>query len=328
MASKHGSSGIAVDEQRAADEQDGQSLNQSQQDARACSGGARGSPALHVSGVSCGFVAGLVTAGLLNPWDRALYLSVKESRGFFHRQNWTSPYQGFTQALFQRAATSGMYFPLEQGCLNALTDSGLLATRPASRGWFAGCMAGSLNGVLFNWIAAVKYASWGRPEHDRSFWQTASSLWRRGRVKPFLRGTFATILRDVAFGGVFSGARGALLVRTEEHRKKYTVSHSDVVGEEVQTFLCNFGAAGAGTVFSSPLNYARNMQYATPAGQKCKTALQLVRELWANAASRDGVVEGVRYTNTRLRVGWGTLRVATGMAITASIFDRCQRAQH
>ena len=184
------------------------------------SAGAAGRAMARVSTLSCGFVAGLLTAGLLNPWDRALYLSVKETRSFFHPLNWKSPYQGFTQALFQRATTSGMYFPLEQWCLVALTDSGMLATRPGARGWFAGCMAGSVNGVLFNWIAAVKYASWGRPEHDRSFWQTASSMWRRGRVKPFLRGTVSTVMRDVVFGGAFSGARGALLARSEERRRQ------------------------------------------------------------------------------------------------------------
>jgi hypothetical protein len=281
-----------------------------------------------VSGLSCGFIAGLLTAGLLNPWDRALYLSVKEARSFFHPLNWTSPYHGFTQALFQRVATSGMYFPLEQWCIVALTDNGLLATRPGSRGWIAGCMAGSINGVLFNWIAAVKYASWGRAEHERSFRQTAGSLWRRGGIKPFLRGTVATIMRDVVFGGAFSGVRGALLARTEQSRHVHHSSHGNgVLGGEVQTFLCNFGAAGAGTVFSSPLNYARNMQYATPAGKPCKTAMQLLKELQTDATSRGSMLDAGLYANTRLRVGWGTLRVATGMAVTANLFDRCQAAQ-
>ncbi len=279
----------------------------------------------HASDLSCGFVAGLVTAGLLNPWDRALYLSVKEARSFFHPLNWTSPYQGFTQALFQRAATSGLYFPLEQWCIVALTDNSLLATRPAFRGWFAGCMAGSINGVAFNWIAAVKYASWGRPEHERSFRQTANSLWRRGGVKPFLRGTVPTIMRDVVFGGAFSGVRGALLVRKEQRRQVYDASHrSSVLSEELQTFLSNFGSAGAATVLSSPLNYARNMQYATPADQPCRTVGQLLKDLQTDATGRGSVLDGVRYVNTRLRVGWGTLRVAAGMALTANLFDRCQ----
>eukprot|EP01048_Picozoa_sp_COSAG05_P043323 COSAG05_NODE_23904_length_255_cov_0.621795_1_plen_53_part_10 len=40
-------------------------------------------PAQRVSSrLGCGFAAGLTTAGLLNPWDRALYLSVKELRPF------------------------------------------------------------------------------------------------------------------------------------------------------------------------------------------------------------------------------------------------------
>ena len=35
------------------------------------------------------------------------------------------------------------------------------------------------------------------------------------------------------------------------------------------------------------------------------------------AQAREGVLARLRYVQTRLMIGWGTLRVASGMAITA-----------
>ena len=149
--------------------------------------------AQHVSGiVGCGFCAGLVTAGVLNPWDRALYLSVKDRRRFFHPANWRSPYQGLSQTIVQRAATSGLYFPLEQATSELLQQRGVLAASPAARGWLTGCIVGTTNGVAFNWMAAIKYASWGLPENKRSFRQTAQSMWCGGGIRPFVRGAQKT----------------------------------------------------------------------------------------------------------------------------------------
>ena len=52
---------------------------------------------------SCGLGAGVIQAGLLNPYDRALFLSVKERRPFLHIDNFRRPYQGFLQSVSGRA---------------------------------------------------------------------------------------------------------------------------------------------------------------------------------------------------------------------------------
>ena len=88
----------------------------------------------------------------------------------------------------QRASTSGLYFPLEQATSELLQQRGVLAASPAARGWVTGCIVGTINGVAFNWMAAIKYASWGLPEKERSFRQTAQSMWRGGGIRPFVRG--------------------------------------------------------------------------------------------------------------------------------------------
>ena len=46
-----------------------------------------------------GTTVGVLQAVLFNPWDRALYLSVKEKRPFLHRANFTQPFQGWVRAV-------------------------------------------------------------------------------------------------------------------------------------------------------------------------------------------------------------------------------------
>jgi hypothetical protein len=50
---------------------------------------------------NCGLIGGITQAGMFNPWDRALYLSVKHSRPFLSLSNFSRPYQGFWQAIVQ-----------------------------------------------------------------------------------------------------------------------------------------------------------------------------------------------------------------------------------
>ena len=48
-------------------------------------------------------------AGLFNPWDRALYLSVKHSRPFLSGENFQRPYQGFWQVRPPTHTTHDVY---------------------------------------------------------------------------------------------------------------------------------------------------------------------------------------------------------------------------
>jgi hypothetical protein len=43
--------------------------------------------------INCGLLGGISQAGLFNPWDRALYLSVKHNRPFLSGLNFINPYQ-------------------------------------------------------------------------------------------------------------------------------------------------------------------------------------------------------------------------------------------
>jgi hypothetical protein len=63
--------------------------------------------------VACGLASGAILAGVFNPYDRALYLSVQHKRAFLCPANFANPYQGFAQSIVLRMVSSGLYFPLE-----------------------------------------------------------------------------------------------------------------------------------------------------------------------------------------------------------------------
>ena len=112
--------------------------------------GSERSNSQQLSSLLCGLLAGIAQAGVFNPYDRALYLSIREERPFLHTANWKQPYLGFFQSLNTRALAGGLYFPAEHFALR---------TFPEHR-FVAGMVAGTINAVLLNPLTAVKYKTW------------------------------------------------------------------------------------------------------------------------------------------------------------------------
>ena len=113
---------------------------------------------VHYYSFLCGLLAGVAQAAMFNPYDRALYLSIKEKRAFLLYTNWSSPYNGFLQSIGGRAISGGLYFPVEHMFLHALLD----CDNKAMRNFIAGTSAGAVNAILLNPLTAVKYKTWGR----------------------------------------------------------------------------------------------------------------------------------------------------------------------
>lgn len=142
--------------------------------------------------LTAGIVSGVGVAGLFNPWDRALYLSVVHERPFFALENWRKPYTGFCQVLVHRTLTSGIYFPLfdllNQPCENVINNYTPLTTDYSPRlhnlavSFLVGNCAGALSGVLLNPLTAIKYSAW---DTQKSFFTTAKELYRSGGFRPF-----------------------------------------------------------------------------------------------------------------------------------------------
>ena len=105
----------------------------------------------------CGVLSGLLQAAVFNPWDRALYLSVKHDRNFLHSKNFSSPFAGVFQTIGQRALSAGLYFPLEEIFSDLFTESFPHTHKyHIISSFMAGTLAGAVNGLLMNPFSSIK----------------------------------------------------------------------------------------------------------------------------------------------------------------------------
>lgn len=132
-------------------------------------------------------------------------------------------------------------------------------------------------------------------------------------------GTTATVHRDLVFGGVFALLRHQILPRFFPHSLKKRSKNET-------NFTSNLIAGGMATILSSPLNYVRNIHYATSPTMSPQTALQILRELWKESLKESNPFHTFRFLQHRLRIGWGTARVACGMAVGAKLYEVCAQA--
>ena len=293
-----------------------------------------------------GFTGGFLQAGIFNPWDRALYLSIKDDRPFLNMKNFQSPWAGVSQTIFQRALSSGMYFPLEEIFADKIVGSGLFGTSASqvagNRTWVAltaGLCAGMTNGLVMNPLAAIKYNFWGRSEsaRARSFLDAAKEMYRKGGARIYYVGASATIARDLVFGGVYgvlrhemplllgnNGRKGTDDENSNSSSGDYTRDSREVLSKP--SFVVNLVAAMIATVLSSPWNYIRNIHYATPYGQAPEKPLAIMSKLWENACNHDKFLQRVFHLQVQLRVGWGTARVGCGMAFSSQVYQICSKA--
>jgi hypothetical protein len=321
-----------------------------------------------------GLTSGIVVAGLFNPWDRALYLSVLHVRPFLRRENFAHPYQGFWQVLAHRTLSGGLYFPLfdaAQPSVSALITSwaasdnfgsgSTAAEQSALLHFTCGNFAGGVSGVLLNALTAIKYASW---DARTGFYTTARNMFEAGGLRPFGKGVTATVMRDTVFGGVFAvtkfqmartlqpfvmvhhhhvpiigktfsegGTAGtrlpgvsnttaaALLIRRDRLRAEAEEGNTQKriqMSAGTMDFTAALLAGLAATCVSSPFNYVRNIKYGWPSSQMPPSAPRIMYDLWIDASQSGRMLMHIQ---ERLRLGWGTARVAVGMAVGQYLYE-------
>jgi len=238
---------------------------------------------VHGVNVCAGLGSGVCQALLFHPWDRALYLSVVHKRPFLSKPNFVMPLQGLAQTFVQRTASGALYFVL-QGSLAPLFSNPLIL----------GLAAGSSSGLCLNFVAAVKYRTWSDAPVDARFARVAASMWTRGGLSVFWRGAGATVVRDAMFGAVYELTRNSL---------------GAVLGAAVATLV------------SSPVNYVRSIQFGTRPNVSCPSIVDVLRDLLAEVSKTKSFSQGASLTQQRLRIGWGTARVAAGVAFGQWAFD-------
>ena len=264
---------------------------------------------------TCGLFAGVATAGLFNPVDRGLYLSVKDRRPFLDPRNFKTPYSGFLQSVWIRAFSGGVWFPLEH--FFSLYVETLTGGRKSE--WIAGSLAGVASSVILNPLQAVKYRTWGKDE-SIAFWKEVRVMYRRRGISPFLNGLVARTVRDVAFGAVYASCR-----KRWKETLPIPTSLQYIVDPSV---AANTLAAALATVISGPFNYVQNMQYATSSRKAQYSIPSVLKHLARETMQQKSFVQSVLFLQQRLRIGWGTARVAGGMAFGNFLYDRCARITH
>ena len=132
-------------------------------------------------------------------------------------------------------------------------------------------------------------------------------LEKGGGLRPFLNGITPTICRDVVFGGCYTWLRLQIQVW-------FDLSLQD-------QWKANMMAATMATIVSGPFNYARNMQYSTPVRKEAPSISVVLKELIVETMQQSTRIQQIMFVTHRLRIGWGTARVALGMAFGHSVYD-------
>ena len=139
-------------------------------------------------------------------------------------------------------------------------------------------------------------------------------MYQHGGVKPFFRGSVATVTRDIIFGGVFSLTR-----------YNFPILQRDIDGtrNNMNSMVIDILSASLATIISSPWNYVRNMHYATPPSEKTLSTWQYLNELILHSSHEKGFRNRFNHIQRKLRIGWGTARVGCGMAVGAYLYSTC-----
>jgi len=132
-------------------------------------------------------------------------------------------------------------------------------------------------------------------------------MYRNAGVFGFSRGCYSALLRDMIFGATFSGLRNLRKLSNDEKVTRFTVN-------ALSCFVA--------TTLSSPLNYSRNVQYATSSNKECPGIIMVLRDLKAKVYSEQKtLISRLQRFQSHLRLGWGTARVAIGMSLIELLYS-------
>lgn len=317
------------------------------------------------SAVLPALLSGAVQAALFNPYDRALYVRVKyRRRKFLDWRNFDRPFQGFLNASFYRTTVSGGYF-LWQDTVRIVIERFFPSqfhggASPQFNAALIGLLAGALNGFLLNPLQIVKFRMWnsGSSAAAMNFWQTARQLFREGGCHIFFRGCLTTVIRDCVFGVTYES------VRRMNYGDMFFSSPTDKEAEEQHSgrydkasLFSNMSAALCASILSSPFNFVRSVVYSTAPGATPVNAIFLYRALAnqlkfvyrygdsyvhrASIAPGDRIKHLARscgaqrrcypketwgWFNSRLNIGWGSLRIGLGMGMSQNLFYFFQKS--
>lgn len=165
---------------------------------------------------------------------------------------------------------------------------------------------------------------WGATEREyaRSFLTTAKHIYKKGGFPVFLVGSGSTLGRDVIFGGIYGVLRHELMLQYRES----SVCVDGVVNP-THKYIINVFSGCCATIASSPLNYIRNVHYASSPSRKVTrpSGRKILYRLYTRAMKYPTTFEALRYVQRQFRLGWGTARVGFGMAFSEYVYNFCSK---
>lgn len=176
-----------------------------------------------------------------------------------------------------------------------------------SQNFVAGGATGAVSAIILNPLSTIRYKTWGRDVNRGMAREVAGMVRDSGSFRPFFNGLAPTIARDIVFGGCYTWLRLQIQCWGDLPPK--------------EQWKANLIAAGLATIVSGPFNYVRNIHYATSSRDTADGTLQVLRKLVANVNDQPTRIQKVQYLQNRLRIGWGTMRVALGVAFGHSVYD-------
>mmetsp|Transcript_27728 Transcript_27728/g.42438 ORF Transcript_27728/g.42438 Transcript_27728/m.42438 type:complete len:182 (+) Transcript_27728:122-667(+) len=114
--------------------------------------------------------------------------------------------------------------------------------------------------------------------------------------------------------------------KPQHHHQQHRHHHHQQ--QHSQQWIANASAAAIATVVSGPLNFARNVQYATKSRQERKSIGIILSKLVHHTLEQPTWMDKWTYVQNRLRIGWGTARVAVGVAFGHHVYDVCMTTFH
>mmetsp|Transcript_3945 Transcript_3945/g.6266 ORF Transcript_3945/g.6266 Transcript_3945/m.6266 type:complete len:257 (-) Transcript_3945:780-1550(-) len=241
-------------------------------------------------------------------------------RPFLHKAQWVNPWEGLSQTIVGRIYSNALWIPLYDMSLTTVYSNMGVG---AWQSWVAGMGAGALNSVLTHPLAAIKYQMWNS---GHSFERTAKAMIGDG-ARNFMRGSMATVKRDIIFGGVSAVTQHKLAKLIIMANAPSSVDNVNPK-HEVKPLVFGLGTV-AGALASSPFNYERNRAFQTPLGRSPPGTMECFRTLWKEmqaAFLTKGVLGSWNHLSNQMRWGWGTMRVGLGMGIGAWVYHSLAEA--
>jgi len=122
--------------------------------------------------------------------------------------------------------------------------------------------------------------------------------------------------------------RDKVYQKKNQNTKNNVDSNKDTLAKSITLpystkIMIDVSCAFFATSLSSPFNHVRNIQYSTSIEtNKIRNSIDILSTLYRNGLKQGpSKFDALKYYFWRLRIGWGTLRVAVGMSFTSLCYE-------